>query len=114
MFGELARGGDLGGALLLHHDHLGGLEFPHIHRFLYRWQDHLLLDLLQAVVDSALELPFQEAEVIPALLVARGAKLWLRQVPSLSHGGGIVHPVGLHHVGSQLDGTLVVLRFGVK
>ena len=78
MFGELPRGGDLGGALLFHHDHLGRLKFPHINRFLNRWQDHLLLDLLQAVVDRALELPFQEAEVISALLVARGAKLWLR------------------------------------
>ena len=77
MFGELARGGDLGGALLLHHDHLRRFEFPHIHRFLNRWQDHFLLDLLQAVVDLALELPFQKAEVIPAFLVACGAKLWL-------------------------------------
>ena len=34
LFGKLSRGGDLGGALLLHHDHLGGLEFPNIYRLL--------------------------------------------------------------------------------
>ena len=110
MFGELTRGGDLCGALLLHHDHLRRLEIQHIHRFLDRWQDHLMLDLLQAVVDSALEISLEEAEVISALLVACGAKLWLGQVPRL----GLFDPVGLHHVGSQLDGTLVVLGLGVE
>jgi hypothetical protein len=114
MFGELTRGGYLGGALLLHHDHLRRLEFPHIHRFLYRWQDHILLDLLQAVVDRTLEIPFEEAEVISALLVASGPKLWLRKIPRLTCTGRIFDPIGLHHVGSQLDGTLVVLGLGVE
>jgi hypothetical protein len=58
MFDELARGRDLGGTLLLHHDHLRRLEFANIYRFLNRLKDNLLLDLLQAVVDRALEISF--------------------------------------------------------
>ena len=70
--------------------------------------------MLQAVVDCPLEISFEEAEIIPALLVVLGPKLWLRQIPGLLFSTSVLDSISLDYMRSQLDGTLVVLGLGIE
>ena len=61
-----------------------------------------------------MKISFEESEIILALLIVLGPKIWLRQIPGLLFSTSVLIAISLYYIGSQLDGTLIVLGLSIE